>query len=94
MGLGYVEGVTHDCVRRSTPTYASWPNQVGRWLGIITQRAIRRGAFGRVKELAARIDQPVTVCNENVTPFMWHATADSILEKNGRLGQRISGTRH
>jgi putative transposase len=26
-----------------TPTYASWLNQVERWFGIITQRAIRRG---------------------------------------------------
>jgi hypothetical protein len=28
-----------------TPTYASWLNQVERWFGIITQRAIRRGSF-------------------------------------------------
>ena len=26
-----------------TPTYASWLNQVERWFGLITQRAIRRG---------------------------------------------------
>ena len=28
-----------------TPTYASWLNQVERWFGLITQQAIRRGAF-------------------------------------------------
>ena len=27
-----------------TPTYASWLNQVERWFGIITQRAIRLAA--------------------------------------------------
>jgi putative transposase len=30
------------------PTYASWLNQVERWFGIITQRAIRRGSFSSV----------------------------------------------
>jgi transposase len=30
-----------------TPTYASYLNQVERWLGIITQQAIRRGSFRR-----------------------------------------------
>ena len=28
-----------------TPTYASWLNQVERWFGIITKRAIRRGSI-------------------------------------------------
>ena len=37
------------------PTYASWLNQVERWFGIITQRAIRRGSFSSVKELIAKI---------------------------------------
>ena len=31
-----------------TPTHASWLNQVERWFGIITQRAIRRGSFSSV----------------------------------------------
>jgi putative transposase len=77
-----------------TPTYASWLNQVERWFGIITQRAIRRGSFRSVKELVQKIDQFVAAYNKNATPFMWHATADSILEKIGRLCQRISGTAH
>lgn len=77
-----------------TPTYSSWLNQVERWFGLITQRAIRRGSFGSVKELVQKIDQFVTAYNKNATPFMWHATADSILEKLSRLCQRISGTEH
>jgi putative transposase len=77
-----------------TPTYASWLNQVERWFGIITQRAIRRGSFRSVKELVGKIEQFVAAYNKNVKPFMWHATADSILEKLGRLCQRISGTAH
>jgi putative transposase len=77
-----------------TPTYASWLNQVERWFGIITQRAIRRGSFRNVRELVAKIEQFVAAYNKNAKPFMWHATADSILEKLGRLCQRISGTGH
>jgi putative transposase len=76
------------------PNYSSWLNQVERWFSLITQRAIRRGSFGSVKELVAKIDQFVKAYNEESTPFMWHATAESILEKLGRLCQAISGTTH
>jgi transposase len=76
-----------------TPTYASWLNQVERWFGIITQRAIRRGSFRKVKELVARIEAFVGGYNKNPKPFRWTATADSILEKLDRLTKRISGTR-
>ena len=77
-----------------TPTYASWLNQVERWFGIITQRAIRRGSFSSVKELVAKIEQFVTAYNKTKAPFNWTATADSILEKLQRLCAQISGTAH
>jgi putative transposase len=67
---------------------------VERWFGIITQRAIRRGSFSSVKELIARIEQFVAAYNKNTAPFIWTATADSILEKLQRLCSRISGTAH
>ena len=34
-----------------TPTYSSWLNQVERRFALISQRAIRRGPFGSVKDL-------------------------------------------
>ena len=77
-----------------TPTYSSWLNQVERWFGLITDRAIRRGSFSSVKELTAKINTFVTVWNNDSTPFVWHATAASILEKIARLCTRISGTGH
>ncbi len=77
-----------------TPNYSSWLNQVERWFSLITQRAIRRGSFGSVKELVAKIDEFVQAHNEDSTPFIWHATAESILEKLSRLCQAISGTGH
>jgi putative transposase len=39
-----------------TPTYASWLNQVEIWFNIVTQRAIRRGAFLSVRDPVAKID--------------------------------------
>ena len=74
------------------PTYSSWLNQVERWFGLITQRTIRRGSFRSVKELVSKIDEFVQVYNRNSKPFMWYATADSILAKIERLCNRISGT--
>lgn len=77
-----------------TPTYSSWLNQVERWFGIITQRAIRRGSFTSVHDLVKKIDAFVQRYNHSSRPFMWTATADSILQKIARLCSRISGTRH
>jgi putative transposase len=77
-----------------TPTYASWLNQVEIWFNLITQRAIRRGTFKSVKELITKIESFVRTYNRDTHPFVWTATADSILEKIKRLCQRISETRH
>ncbi len=76
------------------PTYSSWLNQVERFFALITNKAIRRGSFGSVKQLVQRIDQFVAHYNQNCKPFMWTATADSILAKLQRLCNRISGTGH
>ena len=77
-----------------TPTYSSWLNQVERWFGLITQRAIRRGSFRSVKELVQKIDSFVQHYNRSHRPFAWTATADSIFQKIARLCSRISGTAH
>jgi putative transposase len=77
-----------------TPTYSSWLNQVERWFGLITQRAIRRGSFSSVKDLVQKIDNFVQNYNRSNRPFVWTATADSILQKITRLCSRISATAH
>jgi putative transposase len=76
------------------PTYSSWLNQVERFFSIITDKAIRRGSFASVKELVAKIDHFVAQYNQNCKPFIWTATADSILAKLSRLCERISETGH
>jgi AraC-like DNA-binding protein len=77
-----------------TPTYASWLNQVERWFGLITQQAIRRGSFRSVRDLIHQIDRYVTHYNASSRPFIWTATADSILDKLQRLCKVINGTAH
>jgi len=77
-----------------TPTYASWLNQVEIWFNIITQRAIRRGSFRSVKDLIANIERFVDHYNPKSKPFVWTATAESILQKIERLCKVICGTKH
>jgi putative transposase len=77
-----------------TPTYASWLNQVERWFALITQQAIRRGSFRSVRELVQKIDDYVGHHNTHKRPFVWTATADSILEKLKKLCKLINGTQH
>jgi putative transposase len=77
-----------------TPTSSSWLNQVEIWFNIITQKAIRRGTFRSVRDLVENIDRFVTQYNAHCRPFMWTATADSILLKITRLCQHIAGTQH
>ena len=76
------------------PTYSSWLNQVERFFGLITDKAIRRGSFSSVKDLVNKIDCFVASYNTNCKPFTWTASADSILEKLHRLCSRVSGTAH
>lgn len=76
------------------PTYSCWLNQVERFFALITDKAIRRGSFRSVKELIGKIDHFVTQYNRHCKPFVWTATADSILAKLDRLTSRISGTAH
>lgn len=64
-----------------TPTSSSWLNQVERWFAEITQKRIRRGSFNSVQELEKAIDEYLAAWNEAPKPFVWKATADSILEK-------------
>lgn len=77
-----------------TPTYSSWLNQVEIWFKIITQKAIRRGSFRSVRQLTNKIESFVKNYNTKTKPFMWTATADSILNKLNRFMKSISGTQH
>ncbi|OFW22123.1 MAG: hypothetical protein A3H97_06895 [Acidobacteria bacterium RIFCSPLOWO2_02_FULL_65_29] len=77
-----------------TPTSASWLNQVERFFATITTRRIRRGTFESVPALEAAIDEYLAHYNAHCSPFVWTATADTILDKVSRFCERTSGTRH
>lgn len=64
-----------------TPTSSSWLNQVERWFRELTTKNIRRGAFASVPDLIASIEEFLNAHNENPKPYVWVATAESILAK-------------
>src|ERR1700757_4086628 len=64
-----------------TPTSSSWLNLVERWFRDLTDKALRRGSFNSVPELIAAIEEYLDAHNEDPKPFVWTATAESILEK-------------
>jgi len=64
-----------------TPTSSSWLNLVERWFADLTGKMIRRGVFGSVDELIDAITEYLKVHNDDPKPFVWTATAESILEK-------------
>jgi len=75
-----------------TPTSGSWLNLVEVWFGIIDRQAIRRGTFGSVKDLNAKIRTFIDGWNDRAHPFVWTKTADQILTKANR--PTTSETRH
>ncbi len=64
-----------------TPTSSSWLNLIERWFRDLTQKRIRRGAFQSVPDLIQAIDDYVRVNNRTPKPFIWSASAQSIMAK-------------
>jgi transposase len=64
-----------------TPTSSSWLNLVERWFAELTDKMIRRGVFHSVDDLVEAITEFLRVHNDDPKPFVWTATADSILQK-------------
>lgn len=64
-----------------TPTYGSWMNLVERWFSALTTKKLQRSAHRSAKELADDIRAWVDNWNEDPKPFVWHKTAEQILER-------------
>ena len=77
-----------------TPTYSSWLNLVERWFAELTNRWLRRGTHRSTRELVASIRTWITNWNDNPAPFVWHKTADQILDNLAAYLQRINDSRH
>ena len=76
-----------------TPTSASWLNLVERWFRELTTKRVRRGSFPSTGALIAAIYEFLEVTNNNPQPFVWTASAASIIKKV-RRGKAILETLH
>ena len=63
------------------PTSSSWLNLVERWFRELTEKRVRRGSFESVPELIAAIEQYLAASNADPKPFVWHTSAQAILDK-------------
>ena len=77
-----------------TPTYSSWLNLVERWFAELTTKWIKRSAHRSVRDLVASIRTWITNWNEDPKPYIWHKTADEILDNLASYCQRISDSGH
>ncbi len=67
-----------------TPTGSSWLNLVERWFRELTDKQIRRGVFHSVPDLVRAIRAFIAAYNRDPNPFIWTASAQSIIDKISR----------
>jgi len=77
-----------------TPTSASWLNLVERWFALLTEKQLRRGVHRSNKELETAIHTYIQHHNKDPKPFIWHKTADQILDSVARFCVRTSDSGH
>jgi transposase len=77
-----------------TPTSASWLNLVERWFALLTEKQLRRGVHRSTKELKHAITVFIDNHNHDPKPFVWHKTADQILDSVARFCTRTSDSGH
>ena len=77
-----------------TPTSASWLNLVERWFAQLTDKQLRRGVHRSTKELETAIRSYIQHHNKNPKPFVWHKTADQILDSVARFCTRTLDSGH
>jgi transposase len=77
-----------------TPTYSSWLNLVERWFAELTTKSIKRGNHRSVRDLVASIRTWVANWNDDPKPFLWHKSADQILDSLAAYCQRINDSGH
>jgi len=68
-----------------TPSSASWLNLVERWFALLTEKQLRRGVHRSTKELETAIRNYIQHHNKNPKPFVWHKSAEQILDSVARF---------
>ena len=76
-----------------TPTSASWLNLVERFFAEITRKRIRRGVFHSIADLQMAINDYLDQHNADPIPFVWTASAASIIKKVNRGKQVLESQR-
>ncbi|HEY6350971.1 MAG TPA: IS630 family transposase [Candidatus Angelobacter sp.] len=71
------------------PTSSSWLNLIERWFRELTEKAVRRGAFGSVPSLVQAIEDFLAAWNEHPKPFVWIAKLEDILKKIERARAKL-----
>lgn len=77
-----------------TPTYSSWPNQVERWFGLLTDKRTRRAVHRNLQALERGFRAWIAQWNSNPKPFIWTKDADEILQRVATYRERIPGAGH
>lgn len=72
-----------------TPTSSSWLNQIERWFRDLEDKNLRRGIFPSVPDLIDSIQTYIDANNADPHPYVWTATAESILAKVQRARQTL-----
>jgi transposase len=72
-----------------TPTSASWLNMVERFFRELTDKQVRRGVFGSVKELQESLMAFIEKHNKAPAPYIWTKSATDILEKVKRGREKL-----
>ena len=75
-----------------TPTSSSWLNLVERFFAELSTRLLRRGVHRSVAELESDIRAWIAGWNDSPKPFVWHKTAEQILDSIGAYCQRLIST--
>src|SRR6266571_432814 len=92
---GTPERRTHDYVRNGTTNlYAALDVASGKVIADLTDRWLRRGTHRSTKELVASIRTWIERWNNEARPFVWHKTADEILDSLATYCSRISDSGH
>jgi transposase len=73
-----------------TPTSSSWLNLVERWFAMLTEKKLRRGVHRSAKELEQAIHAYIRHHNKEPKPFLWHKSADQILDSVAHCCKRTS----
>jgi hypothetical protein len=88
-----LEGQPANATHWSTRSMAA-ATVVERWFAELTTKWIKRGAHRSVPDLVASIRTWITNWNDNPKPFIWHKTADQILDSLAAYRQRINDSGH